>query len=264
MRKNILNSLLALAVFAVVACSPKRQIVKAPEARVDTTLATKDTKAENLSRLKANNLNYTTLSLKAKADLNIAGNENNVNLNIRIQKDAKIWFSVTALGGAIEAARGIITPDSILLMNRLQKTVLRKPLSYIYSYTNKQVNYTWLQAILSGNTVNDLLVDKSDLKNENGVWQLQGVEQGLAYHLLFNTLQKSKVLNLNDARNGQALKVAYDAYTPLNQGLFPTRMQINSVAGNKNIDVSLEFTKIEANQGLDFPFSVPRSYERIN
>ncbi|GAB1462163.1 DUF4292 domain-containing protein [Pedobacter sp.] len=264
MKRNILNSILIGAcVLGMVGCRAKKEIVKAPPvATVGTPVVNK--KAENLATLLAKELQYNTLSLKGKADLAIDGNENNVTLNIRIKKDEKIWFSVTALGGALEAARGVITPDSLLLMNRLQKTILRKPLSYIHDYTNKQVKFAWLQAILTGNTITEFMTEKSELNQENGVWVLKGTAQSLAYRTLFNTLLKSTELTLNDAAAAQGLKVSYDKYTPLTNGLFPSQVKIASAVGNKKISVAVEFVKIDANGSLEFPFSVPKNYQVIN
>ncbi len=263
MKRNILNStLIAACVLMVVGCRPKKEIVKAPP--VAEAAPANDKKSENLALLLGKELQYNTLSLKGKADLDIDGNSNNVTLNIRIQKDQKIWFSVTALGGALEAARGIITPDSLWLMNRLQKTILRKPLSYIHDYTNKQVNFGWLQSILIGNTIKEFMTEKSDLNQENGVWVLNGTEQTLAYRTLFNTLLKSTELTLNDAAAAQGLKVVYDKYTPINNGLFPSVVKINSAVGNKKISVAVDFVKIDTNVAVEFPFSVPKNYEVIN
>jgi len=262
MKRNILNStlLIACALFAA-SCRPKKEIVKAPPVAEAAPVA--DKKSENIASLLGKELQYNTLSLRGKAELDVNGDANSVTLNVRIKKDEKIWFNVTALGGAIEAARGVITTDSLLLMNRLQKTILRKPLSYIHDYTNQQVNFGWLQAILTGNTIKEFMSEKSDLKQEEGVWVLSGTSQSLAYRTIFNTLLKSATLNLNDAAAAQALKVTYDKYTPVNNGIFPSDMKITSAVGNKKISVAVEFTKIDANVALEFPFSVPKNYELI-
>ncbi len=264
MKRNILNSvLIAVCALAFVGCRPKKEIVKAPP--VTDAAPVTDKKAENINALSAKDLPYNTLSLKGKTDLDIDGDVKNVTLNIRIKKDEKIWFNIMAIGGAIEVARGIITPDSLLLMTRMpNKTVLRKPFSYIHGYTNKQVNFGWLQSILTGNTIKEFMTEKSNLNQENGVWVLNGTAQSLAYRTLFNTLLKSTELTLNDAEAAQGLKVEYDKYTPVNNGLFPSVMKITSAVGNKKIGVAVEFVKIDANVAVEFPFSVPKNYEVIN
>ncbi len=263
MKKNILNSFLLVTVVVVFAsCRPKKIIVKAPPA-VETVVVA-DKKSENLQSLAAKQLIYETLVLKGKADLNINGDENNVTINVRIKKDEKIWFSVTALGGAIEAARGVISPDSIFIMNRLQKTVIRKPFSYIHEFTNQQINFGWLQAILTGNNIKELMVEQSDLKQQNGVWVLAGTKEKLVFRALFNTLLKSSELTINDAEAAQALKVNYDDYTAVSGGIFPLNLKMQSAVGNKKIYIAVEFVKIETNVPVEFPFTVPKSFELIH
>ncbi len=263
MRRNILNSILVLVVVIFAAsCRPKKLILKAPP--VTETIVVADKNSENLQSLVTRQLIYETLVLKGKADLNINGEENNVTLNIRIKKDEKIWFSVTALGGALEAARGVISPDSIFIMNRLQKTVMRKPFSYIHEFTNQQINFGWVQSILTGNNIKELMVKQSDLKQENGVWVLSGTKEKLAFRVLFNTLLKSSELTINDAEAAQALKVNYDDYTVVSNGIFPLDLKMQSAVGNKKIYIGVEFVKVESNIPVEFPFTVPKSFELIH
>ncbi len=263
MRKNILNRLV-LVILTIVAfgCKPKKIIV-APPANPVKVEVIPDKKPENLSLLKSKDLPFNTLSLKGKAVLNVGGNENNVTMLIRILKDQKIWVSITAIAG-IEVARAVITPDSLFLRNNLQKTHTKKPFSYIYGFTNKQIDFKLLQSVLSGNTIASFMKISSDLTQENGIWVLSGSTNNLTYRSLFNTLLKASEVSLNDAKAAQAFKVAYGSYTPLNAALFPSSLKINSMSGAKKIDVDINFTKIDVNVPVDFPFTVPKSYELTN
>lgn len=116
MKRNILNSLFILgAITFVSACKSKKEIVVAPskaETKVDNT------KAEALTLLNSKQLKFNTLSLKAKATLDIDGNSNDVTMNFRMRDKETIWVSITALGGLAEVARALITPDSIKIQNK--------------------------------------------------------------------------------------------------------------------------------------------------
>ena len=120
-----------------------------------------------------------------------------------------------------------------------------------------------MQAVFAGNTIGDFMMVSSDLNQENGVWVLSGLTNNLAYRSLFNTLLKVSETSLNDAKAAQAFKVTYGSYTPLNSTLFPSSLKINSMSGIKKIDVDINFTKIDINVPVDFPFTVPKSYELI-
>lgn len=262
MKKNILSNLFILsAIFVVSSCKSKREVVVAPPAKEE--IKVDNSKTQALTNLNNNQLKFNTISLKAKATLDIAGDANDVTMNIRIKDKETIWVSITALGGLAEVARALITPDSIKIQNKLKSEYLKKPFSYIYNFTNKQVNFNTLQAILTGNAPSDFLTEKSDLKQSNGVWIVSGSKENLDYKLLFNTLLKVDETNLNDAKNSQALKVTYTNYQKLDDNLFPSALQINTLSGAKKINISLQFVKIDGNVPVTFPFNVPSRYTII-
>jgi hypothetical protein len=264
MRRNTLNSFLIItSLLMAVGCKPKKVIVDTPPVVSAPDVVKTDDKPQNLSLLKSKDLPFTTLSVKGKANLVLDGDEKDVTMAIRIQKDQKIWVSVTGIAG-IEGIRALITPDSLLMLNRLQKTYVKKPFSFIYGFTNKQINFSLLQSIFSGNTISDFMTEKSALVQNNGVWTLSGTLGDLSYNSIFNTLLKVSETTLNDAKAGQALKVTYGDYTPVNNALFPSSLKINSKSGAKKIDLSIEFNKIESNTALEYPFTVPKNYELIN
>ncbi|RZL31998.1 MAG: DUF4292 domain-containing protein, partial [Pedobacter sp.] len=146
MKRNILNSAIIISTICfATACKPKKEIVTVPTK--PTEIPTDNTKAQALSALNDKQLKFNTLSLKAKATLNISGDANDVTMNFKMKDKETIWVSITALGGLAEIARALITPDSIKIMNRLKSEYIKKPFSYIYTFTNKQVNFNTLQSI---------------------------------------------------------------------------------------------------------------------
>lgn len=262
MKRNILNSLLVLVIMTtVMACKTKKNIVKAPSAAPEAVADNK--RAENFKLLRAKDVPFNTLSLKGKVNLDLDGKSNNVNVTVRIKKDTQIWMSITAIAG-IEVARALITPDSIIVRNNLQGLAIKKPFSYIHTFTSKQINFKMLQAILTGNTIPELMNESSTLDLNAGVFTLSGEKESLMYRALFNTLLKTGELNLNDPKAGRALKVVYADYQQVTDALFPAVMQLNSLSGNKKTNISFDFSKIERNVQLDFPFSVPKRFEIIN
>ena len=264
MRKNILNNLLVLSIMllTLASCKTRKVIVKNPDgSSVEKPVSNKT--AESLRLLKSKDFSYNTLSLRAKASLSINGNENGVNMNIRIQKDQKIWISITAIAG-IEVARALITPDSLLVINRLQSTALKKPFSYVYNFAGKQINFKMLQSVLTGNTISEFMEEPVNLDLSANVYKASGVRTNLGYTILFNTLLKSAQIDLSDVKAGQALKVEYANYQQAADILFPSIVKVNSVSGKRRINIVFDFSKIERNVQLDFPFTVPKRFDLIN
>lgn len=251
-------------VSVAMACKSKKVVVATTPVEVKIAPVVADKKEANIKLLRSKNINFNTLSMKGKANLKLPGNENTVTVNLRIQRDQKIWVSITALLG-IEVARAVITPDSIMILNKLQSTYIRQPFRYIYRYTSKQVTFAMLQDVLTGNTINTLFNVESVLEqNTQGWWNLNGNQGTLNYNLNFNALQKPQQLNLNDAKAAQALKVQYGNYQKVNEFLMPAQITINSLSANNRVDIDFDFSKIESNVPLDFPFTVPKKYELIN
>lgn len=261
MSGNTLSKLCFIGLLVLMAsCKTKKAIVKAPAANATVV---NNQKAENIKLLKGQDLVFSTLALKAKANLEMNGSTNNVTMNIRIAKDEKIWVSITAIAG-FEVARALITPDSIKVRNNLQSTYVKQPFNYVHRYAGKQVNFNLLQSILSGNTVGDFLTEDAELKQENGVWLLSGQKGDLVYRVLFNTLLKVNEDNLSDVKSGQALKVVYGEYQKVDDTLIPSTVNISAMVGTRRVGLNLDFSKIERNVPLEFPFNVPKKYEVIN
>ncbi|MET4082419.1 hypothetical protein ABIB40_002377 [Pedobacter sp. UYP30] len=263
MKKNISNSV-AVVIIAVLltSCGTKKAVVVAPKPKVDS-IVPPDTKSETLNLLKSKQLQFNTLSLKGKANLTINGEANDVTMNFRIKDKQVIWVSITAVGGVVEVARALITPDSIKIMDRLKGRYIKKPFSYIYNFTNKQVNFNTLQNILTGNAISGFLNLDANVKLANGVWTLSGSKEDLDYKFLFNTLYKVEETNLSDSKSGQALKVTYNNYQKLDDYLVPGTLKINTLSGAKKIIIAIDYVKVEGNSALNFPFNVPSRFELV-
>lgn len=263
MKRNILSSLpIVLLLFTVTACKTKKAIVNVPVTAVEKPAAD-NKRAENLRMLTSKDVPFNTLSMKGKVSLDMDGNVNNVKVNIRIKRDEKIWVSITAIAG-IEVARALITPDSVLVRNNLQSVAIRKPFSYLTRFTSKQVTFRMLQSVLAGNTIPELITDQSLLELTGGVFNLSGNKGDLAYRTVFNTLFKTSELTMNDVKAAQAFKVVYSDYQKLSDVLIPSAMTINALSGKKRTNITFDFSGIERNVVLDFPFTVPNRFEIIN
>ena len=262
MNRNILNSLLAIGIAGTFAgCAAKKLVVTPPPA-VMTEIPSVDKSAEYLSLLESKNFKFNTLLLKGKAHIDLNGEENNVSINVRIKNKEMIWVSVSAIIG--EVARVSITPDSIRIINRLENTYTTKPFSFVKDFSSSKISFAMLQDILSGNLITELIAPNTPVTQDGGVFSIKGTDEEVAFTFLFNTLLRVQEADLNQIRASQALKVIYTDYHQLAVGLFPTNISINSMSGVKKNNISLNFTSIEGNVPLDFPFSVKPHFKVIH
>lgn len=215
----------------------------------------------NLIRQKQ--LYFNTFSGKASTKLDIDGNSNNVTLNIRIERDKRIWVSITAFAG-IEGARALITPDSILVINRLQGLYIRKPFSFIYAYASRQVDYKSLEALLIGNAIPGLLNDSTKVQPASGNILLSGNLQELVYSLVVGPDMKVSQTNLTNQSMAQSLQVSNSAFIQQANRELPSQIDIASVVKAKKMQISMHYTRVDFDQPLEFPFNIPPRYQQAN
>ncbi|MBE9664777.1 DUF4292 domain-containing protein [Mucilaginibacter boryungensis] len=261
--------IILIGILAVLAsCKAHKQVlVTRPTEAPPTVIGPAKTAAPSVNTklvaIRARQLNFNTFTGKAKTRLNIDGNSNDVTLNIRIQHDKKIWVSVTAILG-LEIARALITPDSIIVINKLQGVYMKKPFSYIYQYGGKQLSFKSVQALLVGNIMPELLADNADVSTDNANTILTGQLQGLAYKLTVGPDFKLSQTTINNQLAALALQVSNSAFIQVGSRIMPSQIDIVSSAGNKKINAGLHYNSAEFDKELEYTFSIPDRYTPVD
>lgn len=254
-----------MCLLVMVSCKARKQVVAPPVAVTPPPVNT--VKPVNpIDALKAQQLNFNTFSAKASANLDIDGDKNDVTLNVRILRDKKIWVSVikTVLID-IDLARVLITPDSILLVNKWGKTYTKKPFSFIHTYAGKQVSYKTIEALLVGSALPEILNDKNaTLQTNNGNITLSGTLQYVIYKTLFGADKQVAQLDLSNPTEAQSLQVSNNDFITVKNKAVPSQIDIRSAIKEKKIKVNLQYSKVDFDQQLDFPFNIPESYSPAN
>lgn len=260
MRRNIWTSisLLVILTLVIASCSSKKQVAKK-----DNTLPRAETEAELLKNYELSNLNFHTFSGRAKANVQVGKETHNATVNVRMDRDRSIWISVTALLG-IEAARVLITPDSVKIMNKIQGEYIAKPFSYIYNYTNKGISFRMLQDILVGNmTVDMLRTDQLQVATSTEDVQVIGIKDGLTFHYGVNNKNRPFAFNLIELGKSQKLETSYSEFADISGYNFPQRFTLNIEGAGSTVKADMLYNKTEFNTAIETPFSVPSRYKEI-
>lgn len=252
-----------MAILTLSACKSKKLVV-VNRPTVDSAAAIKANDVRSrIAAIRSKQVTFNTFSGKAKTKLAFNGNDNDVTLNIRVSRDQKIWISVTAIAG-IEVARALITPDSILVRNNFQGVYLKKPFSYVYTYASKQVNFKTLQSLLVGNAIPELVNENATYKPEGTNTAVTGTLQDLIYKLLLGPDMKVTQTNLSNQAAAQSLQVTNKVFIQADNRVIPSQIDIASTASGRKIQVNLRYTTAEFDKPLEYPFSIPKSYEAAN
>jgi hypothetical protein len=214
------------------------------------------------NKVKAHRIDFQTFSAKIKVNYE-GGDGRNYDFNafIRIQKDHVIWVSINALLG-IEAFRVIITPDSVKVVDKLEKVVRLRSVSYLQEVAHLPVDFNMLQDLIIGNPVyldSNIVSYRND---ENGL-SLMSIGALFKNYITLNgndyTLKHSKLDDVNVMR-ARTCDLTYGDYERKDTIAFSTYRKI-SVAEKSKLDIQLGFKQFNFNETLSFPFSIPKNYK---
>lgn len=118
-------------------------------------LASSCTARKKLVSPMAHAADYEWMTAKMTFDVRAEGMElNDLNGVLRMRRDSVIWISAAALMG-MEAVRACVTCDSVVVINRLDKTYLAEPLAEVTEKLALPLTLSETQALLLGDGRSD-------------------------------------------------------------------------------------------------------------
>ena len=222
----------------------------------------------NPDEFNLNNLEFETLVLKTKIKSNHEGESLKVTANIRIKKDSIIWFSLTP-GLGIEAARGIITKDSIVVLDKIHKLCKIIKFDELSQDMHFDFSYQLIESILIGNLIWPIEQDNA-VTHENGYYSVSIAKGSISIiNYIGDNSKKLEKIEAYDVSTSNSMNVIYANFKNISDIIFPTdsKIRIKYKRKKDNIqnisNISLQHTKIEINKkNLKFNFNIPSKYER--
>ena len=262
---------LPLAISLVLfACKSTRTIQSAINTRVDSTaIVLAAARADSIEFIKdqydsllSQRIDYNSFSGKIDLDYEESdGKKLNVNAQVRIKRDSVIWLSLTAIFG-IEGVRACITPDSVKLMNKQDKTYLVRPISYLQELTSLPLDLRSLQDLLVGNPV---FLDSNfqQYSRGSGLISLQGNNNLFRKLLTIGESDKLMSSYKLDDLNASRPRTSYLTYGDYENklGAWFARRRTVQVSEKKIFLVKLNYKQYAFNETLSFPFVVPKNYK---
>jgi len=273
--KNLLGVLLPfllIAAFSSCRSTKKLQtaINKRDTLKVPVVDSTVDRKADSIrfinliyAAIDSNKINFKTFSAKVKVDFEGKdGKKSDFNANIRLYKDSVMWISINALLG-IEAFRVLITPDSVKVLNKLDKVVQLRSVNYLQEVAKIPFTFKELQELLIGNPI---FLDSNILsyrREINGI-TLVSVGRLFKHFLMVNSNNylpiQSKLDDIDPTRT-RTCYIGYGDYQNKNNKRFSAFRKITVVETSK-LDIEMQFKQIDFNVDLNIPFTIPKNYKR--
>jgi hypothetical protein len=196
-------------------------------------------RASILQKVQANHIDFSWFSAKIKVDYEGASGDNkDATANIRMRK------------------------DSVKLMNKLDKKIQYRSISYLQELTQLPFDFYTLQDLLLGNPIyfsNNIV----SFKQVESQMQIQSVGKLFKHFLTIDTTNNqilhSKLDDVDVNRNRTA-DITFGDYDVNNGKTFSKDRQI-TVTEKSKLDIHFDVKQYDFDQPQSFPFNVPKNYK---
>lgn len=208
---------------------------------------------------------------KVALNLNTGKSANKVNATLRIRRGDVIQLSVAPLLG-IEVARMEITPDGILVVDRMNKRYVRESFGVLSELVHVDLNFNVLQSLF----LNELFLprktqlsvaDASDFTvTQDGNLACLEPKSGKAFSCRFWTtadqgqLEKTRI-GVKGLSYG--LDWSYSDFGRLDGKSFPQHMLVNVTGTDKPVSLDMKFSCLSVDSDWDSRTELSSRYQRI-
>jgi len=217
--------------------------------------------------LNVQEFDFNLLTAKAKLEFDNGKNDIKATVNIRMRKDSAIWMSISPSLG-IEAARALITKDSLTIMDRIHKQYVALDYHKISKKYNFKIDYDLIQAVLLGNLSNPILINDKVSKEPSHFLVLQ--DRGDVKMENYIGVQNMKLERVHwvDGPSKNTLTINYTNFQLIDDLVFPYENQIilkymGTGEASSNTQITIDYNKADISEKrVKFPFKIPDKYER--
>ncbi len=215
-----------------------------------------------IEKIKKRRINFNTFSAKIKLDYtDPEGKTKDATVFIRLKRDSIMWVSLTGALG-VEGFRALIKPDSVWVLDKLEKFITKRSTGYLQEITNLPLDFAALQDIIVGNPVyfsDNIFSYKADAESITALSIGEFFKHLLNLDTLKNTIGYSKMDDINVSRNRTCF-IGYSDYVPAQGTTFSTKRDI-TITEKTSLNVKLDYKQFAFNEALTYPFAIPKNYK---
>ena len=205
-----------------------------------------------------------SLDLEGKGATKVSG-------TLRIKKGEVIQMSIAPLLG-IEVARAEISPNGILVIDRMNKRYVEVSFAEVKALAKADLDFHTLQSLF----LNELFLpgkddltalDASSFRVEpetEGVWLNVKRAKRFGYHFLTEApeaLLKESYIGLNGTPYG--LRWKYDDFRALERKQFPVDMKLSFEGGKKPVKAAFALSRLSTNGDWEARTEVSKKYKKV-
>ena len=214
---------------------------------------------------------WHALTAKMALSVDLGKGTTKVNGTLRIKKGEVIQMSIAPFLG-IEVARAEISPDGILVIDRMNKRYVEVSFAEVEALAKADLDFHTLQALF----LNELfLPGKGDLTARDaslfkvepeaeGVWLNVKRTKRFGYHFLTEApeaLLKESYIGLNGTPYG--LRWKYEDFRSLGKKNFPTDMKLAFEGGKKPVKAAFALSRLSTDADWETRTEISPKYNKV-
>ncbi len=236
-------------------------------------------------------LNYE--SKRIAVVYNDSGERNSFSAQLVLDKDKEMLLTIRKLN--IPLGRGLLTPDSIIVVNYFDRNFIRDEISASSQLFGFNFDFEILQAILTADVsrfVDSELVDKNLVSEvDMGMYRVnsqfskridkavaEGNERRLSRYM--QRMDDSEFINysvwidprdyvikkiiLHNIKLNETVTVLYSDYEKIGRSLFPQTISFSLNGEKQNINVDMGLSRTTVNKSQGFTINIPEQYEQYH
>ena len=231
------------------------------------------TESEYVERVLVNNDGYSALTAKMALSVGREGKSaTKVNGTLRIKKGEVIQVSIAPLLG-IEVARVELTPDGVLVVDRINKRYVKSSFRDIGALANVGLDFHALQSLflnelfLPGKgelTLRDFSVFDVRMDTDGVVLSVKKKNKRLATQFRTQApeaLLKETCLGLSGTSYG--MNWEYDDFNKLGQKMFPALMNVTVNGGEQPVKAMFRLSRLSTDSDWKTRTEVSKKYKKV-
>lgn len=248
--------LLIYTVLVVIAasCKSRKKNLAVSPINLEVPVLVNSNKSDSILRK-----NWEYFSSRIEADYHSKDENYFVKVSLRMRRDSIIWFSVTASIG-IPVAKGIITRDSVILLDNIAKTYTRTSIRDLEPMVGAPVGLRDLQNLIIGNPVFDTMNYQHDFKSRAWVAK-NGKLNNFHFAKYFASPDSSYITQTGSANQFRAMYRGSKSAGSFN---ISETLVLFGISDSKTVRLDIGFTTASSDFIPSYPFVIPRDYTLKN
>lgn len=287
-RSQHLSLLLVTLIFGLASCKAPKTIIKERVRPISTNKLIKN--------IKENAFEYNWLSIKRIAcQYETPDHKTSFRANLKSEKDKRILLTFNKLN--VPVGRLFLTPDSVKLINYLEKNYLFKDYDYLSNLVNADLDFDVVQSVLSNTPfsyrddprnndyrefvsyINSGMYVLQSLKNRKltkierkgkqdkiGRYLRKMDEDDFVVQYLYVDPKTFKIreIILDDKSNKRKVNIEFSDFVEVEEQLYPGNINIHFESPSNTLKMKIKLSKFSLGEELNFNFKIPEKYTQVH